>query len=248
MEPCEAIKIINQYDMNFYWNDGKPIPAERIAEAFDIAISALKQREKMQLSRKDATFDLIDRREAIDAVKKNTFRLTMTEKQNGKDYVAWSANAVYSDAMEGALLDLPCAQPEVTADDYKRGYEQGLTDAWETARKIAVNMNVKERAKVFFPNAEQVTHEEPFKSYTASEAIAKIAEHEKQKEEINVGDEVKTTYGRAVVFYIQGDRARYIYKDGGYDTDYLANLQKTGRHFHEIAEVLRKMKEGADGC
>ena len=41
----EAIKIINQYDMNFHWNDGEPIPAEQLAEAFDLSISALKKQE-----------------------------------------------------------------------------------------------------------------------------------------------------------------------------------------------------------
>ena len=48
MRPREAIKIINQYDMNFYWNDGEPIPAEQLAEAFDLAISALEKQEPMK--------------------------------------------------------------------------------------------------------------------------------------------------------------------------------------------------------
>ena len=56
--------------------------------------------------------DLISRAEAINAVKKNTFRLTFAEEQNCEGHVAWSANAVYSDVMEGALLELPSAQPE----------------------------------------------------------------------------------------------------------------------------------------
>ena len=56
--------------------------------------------------------DLIDRQAAIDAVKKNTFRLTFAEEQNCEGHVAWSANAVYSDVMQGALLELPSAQPE----------------------------------------------------------------------------------------------------------------------------------------
>ena len=56
--------------------------------------------------------DLIDRQVAIDAVKKNTFRLTFAEEQNCEGHVAWSAEAVYSDVMEGALLELPSAQPE----------------------------------------------------------------------------------------------------------------------------------------
>jgi len=56
--------------------------------------------------------DRISRQAAIDAVKKNTFRLTFAEEQNCEGHVAWSAEAVYSDVMEGALLDLPSAQPE----------------------------------------------------------------------------------------------------------------------------------------
>ena len=57
--------------------------------------------------------DLISRQAAINAVKKNTFRLTFAEEQNCEGHVAWSANAVYSDVMQGALLELPSAQPEI---------------------------------------------------------------------------------------------------------------------------------------
>lgn len=46
MENSEAIKILNQYDMNFYRDDGSPIPAEQIADAVDLAIAALEQQEK----------------------------------------------------------------------------------------------------------------------------------------------------------------------------------------------------------
>ena len=56
--------------------------------------------------------DIIYRQDAIDAVKKNTFRLTFAEEQNCEGHVAWRANAVYSDVIEGALLELPSAQPE----------------------------------------------------------------------------------------------------------------------------------------
>lgn len=58
--------------------------------------------------------DCISRRVAIDAVRKNTFRLSFAEEQNCEGHVAWSAEAVYSDVMEGALLELPAAQPELT--------------------------------------------------------------------------------------------------------------------------------------
>ena len=56
--------------------------------------------------------DLISRQAAIEAVKKNTFRLTFAEEQNCGGHVAWSAEAVYSDVMEGVLLELPSAQPQ----------------------------------------------------------------------------------------------------------------------------------------
>ena len=55
--------------------------------------------------------DYISRQQAIDAVKKNTFRLTFAEEQNCEGHVAWRAEAVYSDVIEGALLELPSAQP-----------------------------------------------------------------------------------------------------------------------------------------
>ncbi len=56
--------------------------------------------------------DLIYRQDAIDAIKKNTFRLTVAEEQNAEGHVAWNAYVVYSDAAEGALLELSSAQPE----------------------------------------------------------------------------------------------------------------------------------------
>ena len=59
--------------------------------------------------------DLISRQAAIDALKRKTFRLTFAEEQNCEGHVTWSAYAVYSDVMEGELLELPSAQPTVDA-------------------------------------------------------------------------------------------------------------------------------------
>lgn len=41
MTNAEAIKIINQYDCNFYWTDGEKIPTEDLIEAFELAVKAL---------------------------------------------------------------------------------------------------------------------------------------------------------------------------------------------------------------
>jgi len=57
--------------------------------------------------------DTISRAEAIDAVRKNTFRLTFAEQKGYAGHVQWSAEAVYSDAMEGALLELLSAQSNI---------------------------------------------------------------------------------------------------------------------------------------
>ena len=72
--------------------------------------------------------DLISRQAAIDAVKKNTFRLTFAEEQNCEGHVAWSAEAVYSDVMEGALLELPSAQPEQRyTEEELRVFQHGIS-------------------------------------------------------------------------------------------------------------------------
>lgn len=79
--------------------------------------------------------DLISRQAAIDAVKKNTFRLIFAEEQNCEGHVAWSAQTVYSDVIEGALLDLPSAQPEwiqfddgVPEEKYETGSGRQFSD------------------------------------------------------------------------------------------------------------------------
>lgn len=41
MTNAEAIRIINQYDCNFFWPDGERIPTEDLIEAFDLAVKAL---------------------------------------------------------------------------------------------------------------------------------------------------------------------------------------------------------------
>ena len=45
MTNAEAIKIINQYDCNFYWTDGEKIPTEDLIEAFYLAVKALEAQE-----------------------------------------------------------------------------------------------------------------------------------------------------------------------------------------------------------
>lgn len=87
------------------------------AKAIDMAIEALESQPEHLVKEsgdlvKDLVNDTISRNDAIDAVKRNTFRLTLAEEQNGEGHVVWSAEAVYSDVMEDELLELPSAQAE----------------------------------------------------------------------------------------------------------------------------------------
>lgn len=74
----------------------------------------------------------------------------------------------------------------------EESYQRGLDDAWEAARKIVLNpedggMTLTDFSAVFSNRSMQSV----FKSYSASEAIAKLKDYEeKQKadEEIKVGD------------------------------------------------------------
>ena len=45
MTNSEAIRIINQYDCNFYWTDGEKIPTADLIEAFELAVKALDETE-----------------------------------------------------------------------------------------------------------------------------------------------------------------------------------------------------------
>ena len=126
-------------------------------------------------------------------------------------------------------------------------YQRGLNDAWEAARKIALN---KEDGGL-----DTEAYCETFgygkgigavlKTFSASKAIEKIRQYEEKQEEIQVGDEVIATSGKAVIVDVNDDKdkARYIYPDSTLGFDNICNLSKTGRHFPEIVEVLQKMKE-----
>ena len=50
MTNSEAIRIINQYDCNFYWTDGEKIPTEDLIEAFELAVKALEEQEPRMLT------------------------------------------------------------------------------------------------------------------------------------------------------------------------------------------------------
>jgi len=137
---CEY--ALNQKDKSITPNDIMRFPSaqsEPSQAARDIA-TILENEKDMRVIKKNAESescaDTISRQAAIDAVKKNTFRLTFAEEQNCEGHVAWSAEAVYSDVMEGALLDLPSAQPEPLTDKEQRIFLSAMEREEEVCKQV----------------------------------------------------------------------------------------------------------------
>ena len=119
-------------------------------------------------------------------------------------------------------------------------YQRGLNDAWDVARKIfSMDGEVRETLlhNCFFKDI--------IENISASEAVKKIRQYEKQ-EEIKVGNEVDGEGGRGIITKISndGDHFNIMWENGSTGYYMIEDFKKTGRHFPEIAEVLKKMQEG----
>lgn len=111
-------------------------------------------------------------------------------------------------------------------------YQRGLEDAWEAARKIfgdvdsgGLTLNVLN--EVFGTKGYSFILQEN----TAQEAITKLKAYEdKQKDRIEVGDEVKWNSDVIVI--------TRVYEDGG--LNWCGGISQDGRSFHVLAEKVRK--------
>ena len=123
-------------------------------------------------------------------------------------------------------------------------YQRGLNDAWECVRKIS-SMDSKTRDEIF----DRVITSNIVDENTASEAIEKIRQYEQGKEEqIQVGDEVEGDEDeqRGVVIDSRFENSQVAVLTGNskvYSLWSKCAIHKTGRHFPEIAEALKKMRE-----
>ena len=136
---------------------------------------------------------------------------------------------------------------EIRDELEKQAYQKGLKDAWEAARKIG-GMDSSEQIRLFTCSGIYfIAHE-----YSASECIEKIRQYEQEKGKIQVGDEVEIKCGVSPAIYMQGtngsDEIYLLFNDGSCGIHSRSEIKcKTGRHFPELVEVLRKMKETDNG-
>lgn len=130
--------------------------------------------------------------------------------------------------------------------DLEHDYAKGLEDAWECARSV-VDCKVPYD---FWELGSGQSMLAVLRHYSAKGAIEKIREYEEEQQkkaaEIKIGDEVTDNDGwKGVVTWISpdGEYLLIIQKDGTALHWKKESFKKTGRHFPQIAEVLKQMQE-----
>ena len=147
------------------------------------------------------------------------------------------------------IIDIPTELAEATARYWNETTDMTLVPYTEPDRKT-IEDEVWEFVNDAFWSMTQEDIDECYdgwfpKSY--QEAKAKYEAWKKQKDKIRVGDEVKDHEDiKAVVLDICMDGEVYtVYTENRICEDWLKDegFVKTGRHFPEVAELLKKMRE-----
>ena len=129
--------------------------------------------------------------------------------------------------------------------EYNQAFNQGAEAAWELARKIN-DMDIYDTEEIFI-EAGAFHLGNVLENYTYPEAAAKVAEWEKAKEEIKVGDVVKIREGNnndLCVLCMSTDKKYYNAVDGYGAVYYLLTkemIAKTGRHI-DIDSFLKQIR------
>lgn len=120
--------------------------------------------------------------------------------------------------------------------------QMAYEEAWEFAKQVSI-MKPEDKRDLWGTDKYNTINF----GYSYAEAKAKYDKWEKEKEKIHVGDEVDVAGTTGVVVRIpKGDEQRihYISPSGTvYCNNAYADIVKTGRHFNEVEELLKKMGE-----
>lgn len=123
----------------------------------------------------------------------------------------------------------------------RMNYNEGAKDAWDFAKAINY-MGYDDFVSCFGGKTEEVVYELSY-----SEVKAKYDAWKREKNEIQIGDEVKIKdlEDKGIVTSVLATRCDVLWFDGTVSEDVLmSELYKTGRHFDEVEELLKKMREG----
>ena len=137
-------------------------------------------------------------------------------------------------------------------EKYEDTYQRGLNDAWNVAKRIVCEVErggLKDDELQLIFNTRYT--DSVLEDYSPSVAIEKIKMYEEQEEQkknvvIIVGDEVKDIdTDRTGVAIIVGRLCFYMNSEGKIYSNDIVRI-KVGRHFPQIAEVLKQMQEGEE--
>ena len=138
-------------------------------------------------------------------------------------------------------------------DQADRLIEQGRNEAWEAMKKIYLHvedggLSGDEIRKIFDT---YLCINEVIMNFSASEVVEKLRAYEEQKKEedseIHVWDEVQSLGGLiGIVTHIsETEGFSILWEDGSVGKrKNTSDFKKTGHHFPQISEVLKKLQEG----
>ena len=188
---------------------------------------------------------------------------------NNNDLILWEPStdkyaeplSAYSEPLEAKIRKQAAEITRLLAENEKlkaesgnviweieQAFDRGCNAAWELVRKI-FDMETNDIEDIFIKedawNLGTVLN-----NYTYHEAAAKVAEWEKAKEEIKVGDIFQDNDGNnAIVTSIKGNTVYYMWDDGdtrsGFAEDVKKHFTKTGRHI-DIDSFLKQIGGGDD--
>lgn len=154
----------------------------------------------------------------------------------------------------GYALGLKEGEQSLT-ESLLKSYNDGLNYAWELAKKIVLPTRTQHDAFTYgeLKNMFGIgDYERILSRFSVFEAITKIKTYKEEKKkaeaEIRVGDEVIVPNGkRCVVTGFNGSNNRWhlcIDENGDCGPNYheKTDLKKTGRHFPEMEEILKQLK------
>ena len=125
--------------------------------------------------------------------------------------------------------------------EYNQAFNQGAEEAWKLARKITCQpINGGFKRSEFEEIFDEGYVSDIFEKYTYQEAAAKVAEREKAKEEIKVGDVVSHEEKYGVVISEGTICFRGFTDDGTPFEWYKERCTKTGRHI-DIDSFLKQI-------
>ena len=157
----------------------------------------------------------------------------------------------YKDGQNSLASAYAEGKGEILLEDVKKvEYERGLNDAWEAARKIVL---VENDGGIPYQWIDEIFHVSDVKNilrdYSVSEVIEKLKAWDEKKAEdaaIQVGDEVLIEGARGVIV-TSGNICKVILWENGQFSSWSSDFydlskRKTGRHFDQIADVLKQLR------